>query len=622
MKKLASLLFAIVFAFNPGKTQSHEQAVPELENPMSVSFLKERLNKEKPRLVYNKGFLNVLREEVVNDEVTGHMYEIVKHNALEILEQAFSERVMTGRRLLSVSREMLYRINMLGAVYLVEEDERILDRINGEVLAVCSFTDWNPSHFLDVAEMSLAVALALDWTMDRLPEETISLAKKALIEKGIKAGWPDEGRPQPWWVTGNNNWNQVCHGGMVAASIAVAEEEPELAAKTIRRALDFIPNALSEYMPDGVYPEVPGYWTYGTSYTVVTSEMLMSAFGTDFGIRDYPGFLESAVFKTMCHAPSGLYFNYFDCGDRRPSGGDIILAWFGNITGNGIYFERDRFLSTETESKADRLGGAALAWISQFDEITKSGAPKVWFGNGKNPLVIFREESGENSYYLGAKGGCGSLNHGNMDAGSFVFELDGVRWVIDPGVQGYNELEQAGFDLWASCQTCDRWKLLTKNNFGHSTITVNNELHKVDGRAGMTETKYGSNPEVSFNMTPAFEGLVDSAQRRFVRSGQSSLLVEDEININQNTKTITWQLITTADVEIVDGGAILRLEGQELKLYNLTHPDIPLSIVSLDPPPLDLDKRIPGLKRIELNIPVKEGIDTKNQLEIRIKLEG
>jgi hypothetical protein len=28
-----------------------------------------------------------------------------------------------------------------------------------------------------------------------------------------------------------------------------------------------------------------------------------------------------------------------------------------------------------------------------------------------------------------------------MDAGSFIFELDGVRRVIDPGVQDYNTIE-------------------------------------------------------------------------------------------------------------------------------------------------------------------------------------
>jgi hypothetical protein len=41
-----------------------------------------------------------------------------------------------------------------------------------------------------------------------------------------------------------------------------------------------------------------------------------------------------------------------------------------------------------------------------------------------------------------------------MDAGSFIFELNGVRWVIDPGNQEYYELEKTGFDLWAYCQSC------------------------------------------------------------------------------------------------------------------------------------------------------------------------
>ena len=39
-----------------------------------------------------------------------------------------------------------------------------------------------------------------------------------------------------------------------------------------------------------------------------------------------------------------------------------------------------------------------------------------------------------------------------MDGGSFIFELNGVRWVVDPGNQDYNDLEQTGFDLWGKCQ--------------------------------------------------------------------------------------------------------------------------------------------------------------------------
>jgi hypothetical protein len=260
------------------------------------------------------------------------MYEAVKLNANSVFEKPLLERAMVGRRLLGTSREMLWRINMLAMVYRMEKDPKILARINDEVVAVCNFSDWNPSHYLDVAEMSMAVALALDWTAGALPKTTRDLAINALIEKGIKPSWPESGN-SPGWAYGTNNWNQVCNGGMIAASIAIAEKDPELAAKTIHRALEGLPHSLVEYGPDGVYPEGSTYWGYGTSFSVITIAMLESAFGTDFGMGDYPAFQESAVFRVLANAPSGWYYNFADCGDKRGPEGDVTLAWFAKKTG-------------------------------------------------------------------------------------------------------------------------------------------------------------------------------------------------------------------------------------------------------------------------------------------------
>src|SRR3546814_6093245 len=95
-------------------------------------------------------------------------------------------------------------------------------------------------------------------------------------------------------------------------------------------------------MPSGVYPEGSTYWDYGTGFSVITIAMLESAFGTDFGYGDFPGFLESATFRELTKAPSGMYYNYADCGDHRGKNGDIVLAWFAQRTGNAAYFERDR----------------------------------------------------------------------------------------------------------------------------------------------------------------------------------------------------------------------------------------------------------------------------------------
>lgn len=617
MKQTSFIMLFLLFVCAGYMHAQQEENIPGLDNPISVRYLKSNLKKSHPRLVLNSSIERDVKRKIKSDPVVKNYYEAIRLNAGKLMDQPLPERIMTGRRLLAVSREVLYRVNILGMVYRMEKDPEILQRLNDEIIAVCNFSDWNPSHYLDVAEMAMAVAIAIDWGYDQLPESTINLAINALIEKGIKPSWPEDGK-EPGWAYGTNNWNQVCNGGMIAAAIAIAEKDPELAAKTIRRALDGIPKALSSYLPDGVYPEGSTYWGYGTGFSTVTCAMLESAFGTDFGHSKHAAYMASAMFRVMSNAPTGWYYNFADCGDRRSKDADVILAWFASKTGNKAFFEKDRLMADpEQMGKLSRLGGAALVWISQYKEKPGADVPSVWYGRGHNPVAIF---TGENGYYFGGKGGHATISHGNMDAGSFIFELEGVRWVIDPGNQDYHELEKTGFNLWGNCQECERWTLITKNNYAHSTLTVNNEMHKANGHATLLDVKEGTRPEAVFDITGPYAGLLKSAKRTFTKEEATSLVITDEIETSPETKLITWQLMTTADVEITKGGAILRQDGKTLNISNLSHPDFLLSVVSLDPAPLALDRQIKGLKRIELRVPawtIKDGKGT-----IRIKLSN
>lgn len=612
-------LFIVLSALSQSKTLENE--IPKLNNPMSVEYLKANLLKSQPRLVLNSAIEKELKKKLNSDSVIKNMYAAIKLNASIIAEKPLLKRDLLGRRLLSVSREMLWRINMLGMVYRIEKDENILNRINEEIIAVCNFSDWNPSHYLDVAELALAVSIAIDWTAGALPKSTQKLAINALIEKGIKPSWPQDGKNQKW-VYGTNNWNQVCHGGLIAASIVVADTNPELAAKTIHRALDALPKALKEFGPDGVYPEGSTYWTYGTGYSVTTIAMLESAFEHDFGYADYPGFMESAVFRLLMNTPTGRCYNFADCSEYRSKTGDNILAWFAAKTGSKVFFEKNRFLISPKEmGKLDRLSGLSLVWLSQFESKAETKIPTVWKGEGINPIVVFTNgENDSKGYYFGAKGGAGNGNHANMDGGSFIFELNGVRWVVDPGNQNYHALEKTGFDLWKRCQDCERWTLLTKNNFGHSTITVNNSLHRTDGLVTISDFEKGIKPNVTFNMSATLKDLVSSASRTFIKDSPTSIIIEDSIVKSNKTKLITWQLITTANIEIVDGGAMLSQDGKTLRLENISHPEFSVSVVSLYPAPLELDKQIKDLKRIEIRIPA--WTIEKDTAKIKVRLSA
>lgn len=619
-----ALLLAIMMVILSISLYSQEHDGYKMQNPITTEYLKNNLKKQSPRLVLNKQIEKNLRKKLKTDPLIQNIYETIKLNAGLVLEKDLitvdiPDYPNSQKNQLGISRDFLHRMNMLAMVYRLEKDPRMLERINDEVIAACNFPTWNPRHFLDVGEMSLAVALALDWTAGDLPKSTIALAKNALVEKGIKPSWPEDGST-PGWVNNTNNWNQVCNAGMIAASIAVAETEPELAAKTIHRSINGMNNALREYAPDGAYPEGPIYWGYGTQFSVVTAAMFESAFGTDFGLAEFPGFKESAVYAMMTISPTNSLYNYADCNENAEGYAHFTLSWFAAKTGNKTFLNEKYFLTPPAEIKSfSRLAGAGLVWTAQFSETETTPLPTAWKGGGANPIVVFTGgENDPNGFYFGGKGGRGTVNHGNMDGGSFIFELYGVRWSIDPGNQGYGPLERAGFNLWSSCQECDRWKLLTKNNFGHSTISVNNQLHVVDGKAEIIHFKNGEKPEATIDLTPTFAGQLKSATRRFVKESPVSLLIEDDIEISDETSWITWQLLTQADVEIVEGGAVLRQDGKSLKLEKLSHPGLTFSVISLDPPPLVLDKTMENLKRLELQIPAWTVENGKTNVKVRL----
>jgi len=116
-----------------------------------------------PRILLLEGEEQQIRDLINSDDTWKKMHLTIIEKSTELLGKSVLERVMTGRRLLSVSREALKRIFFLSYSYRMTEDERYLQRAEAEIRAVSQFDDWNPSHFLDVAEMTMAVAIGYDW---------------------------------------------------------------------------------------------------------------------------------------------------------------------------------------------------------------------------------------------------------------------------------------------------------------------------------------------------------------------------------------------------------------------------------------------------------------------------
>ncbi|MFO7935056.1 MAG: sulfatase-like hydrolase/transferase [Bacteroidales bacterium] len=582
---------------------------PAFENPVTVRWIRENIAKTTPRLILTPPLERKMREKLEKDPLAGNGYRLLERGARSILEKETLTYRKTGRRLLGVSREALLRLSTLALVYRMEMDERYLQRLEQELEAVCSFGDWNPSHFLDAAEMAAGVALALDWCGEWISSPVDRMARTALVEKALKPGLA--GADHNFWVDAHHNWNLVCHGGLSLAALTVFEQEPELSARILHRAVDKIPLGLEPYAPDGVYPEGPSYWFYATKYLTAAISAFQSALGTDFGFTGAPGLKESALFSQVLAGPSGQYYNYFDAGlgGYHSLSHFGLLSWFAGNTGTGMDREAyGELLRREAEQPGqpeyDRFFSLFWIWLASAEQAERGPFifPEVWTGRGEEPIGIFREpEGGGDAFFMAAKGGRAADNHGNMDAGSFILELNGVRWSVDPGNQNYHELEQIlGNELWDQSRDSRRWSLLTKNNFGHSTLTVNGEMHVADARATMVRTEEdGEVPRVTFDLSPVYGNSLEQAHRTFSKLSGHTLQVSDRLVFNENTRTITWQLITRAEAEVEDGRIILRQEGERLQVSVRPSP-AEVDVVSLSPPPLPCDKEIPGLKRLEL----------------------
>ena len=592
---------------------------------IDAAWLVERLRPDRPRLVADAQAWAQVRALRREDPAYAAEVAAAVAEARAAMTAPPLEREMTGRRLLPVSREALRRVLLLAFAHRVEDDPAYARAAEACLLRVAGFSDWNPDHFLDVAEMATAVALGLDWLHDDLPPATRLQLVSALREKAIApllAADPlGPGDPSPagslWWRRAENNWNAVCWGGLVLAALSTAEEEPAAAAEVLRRVLRNNAPYLDSYGPDGVYPEGPSYWSYGTAYQVLlidalgtalrsgeASETASDASAADLAVRA-PGvagaaFLRSAAFFSHATGPLGLTFNFGDTRASATRRAEPALEWFAADPATGAAVRPDRPLfgnDAGGDDRASRFAPLGLLWRGRGaagDPAAAAAGPAPgWWGRGVQPVALFRGTWGDpRAAYLATKGGRASANHAHMDAGSFVLDARGVRWVSDPGRPGYESIESTGFTgLFDAGQDSPRWTLRQMHNLGHSTLTLGGRRHHVDGLGELIEARSDAAGRAlaAYDLSAPLGLPAGSAVRSFRFDPAGRLVVRDELASLPPGESVRWNLPTPAEARVSADGrsATLTSGGESLRvsLVTPTPADARLAIEGLDADP-------------------------------------
>ena len=525
---------------------------------------------EHPRLLLIKGAEKDLLKNINKDVYWREMHSSVLAEADIMLDLAYNERKLIGKRLLDVCRDNLRRVFFLSYAYRMTNDQKYSDRAEAEMLHIAAFQDWNPQHFLDVAEMTLAMSIGYDWNYERLSAKSRKIISESITEKGLK---PSMDNSHNYWLREINNWNQVCNTGISMGALAVYEENPGLSVELLNRAILSLPNAMKEYGPDGAYPEGVGYWGYGTSFNAIFLDAMDKIYHSDFGLTKAPGFMGTGLFLQHMITPAMNPFSYSDAGQKCSF--ESTVFWFYSKTKDPtLLYNQKRFYESDVNKKylRERLFPVALLWgAGSGASLSKVSEPSdlMWVTQSRIPVAAMRSSwSNENVIYLGFKGGSASSGHAHMDAGSFFFEADGVRWGLDLGMQKYEIVEKEGVDLWNFKQNSTRWDVYRYNNFVHNTLTLNDQKQLVNGSADIAT--FSKDPQLMYvtsNLTSVYGNDVKQAQRAVALVDKSYVLIEDKITTLDHSVKLRWNMTTEATkMEIISGNMILLRMGSK-KLF-------------------------------------------------------
>ena len=125
-----------------------------------------------PRLLFTKAEETKVKQLITTDALAKRLDALLTAQADKLVSTA--QRTETAVSL-TVSRDYLNRLFSLALAYRLHGDEKYATAVNETLIHVCSFSNWDPGHYLDVAEMTAAVAVAYDWLYDVLPSTTKSL---------------------------------------------------------------------------------------------------------------------------------------------------------------------------------------------------------------------------------------------------------------------------------------------------------------------------------------------------------------------------------------------------------------------------------------------------------------
>jgi hypothetical protein len=519
--------------------------------------------KSHPRLWLSAEAEKALADKIATDPLANRMNKAAMDEAWRILNQRNCRyEIPDGKRLLRESRLAFHNILHCAWAWRMGGGEKYRLRTIAELEAACALKDWNPSHFLDTAEMAAAVATGYDWLYPTLTPEQRAMCERAIIDKALKpARKVYDGKG--WWTAGRNNWAQVCGSGVALAAAAIAGKDEGLSEDLFESGLKLVESCGKFYQPDGMYPEGPGYWQYGTNYHVI---LLAACAPLERRTDDAP-VLEKAGNSIMhLTGPTGLSFNFAD-GNASVQTPTAAQCWLASRYQNAAQASHVRNAlkraldANHGKASGDRFFPLAILWLP--DAPARDGSlPTAAVFRGEQAVASFRSGWDAQASWIAIKGGTPASSHGQMDVGSFVYDAHGTRWIHDMGSDDYNLPAYFGNK---------RWNYYRLQNVSHNTLEIEGKLQNPDSDPCPLTTSdiSGDTLSATFDLTGAYAGSAERVLRSACFQKQTGVVrIMDEIT--SPSGDVLWRVVTDADCEATGDKVILRKKDSHVTLRRIS----------------------------------------------------
>lgn len=657
-----------------------------------MNCAQEQINIEKTTLIASdEEFKKVYKEIYINkNENYIKNYQNIEKRASEILnEELCAYKIDEGDRLLFVSRQckevienLSFMVKILeiykqdrpeGEIAQIQEKiDKYVDRAIKELINVCQFQDWHPTHFLDTAEMSYSVALGYNWLNNYLSENEKMIIEKAILEKALLPSVSSDYDRQ--FSEKENNWNQVCNSAMIVSAIAIYNADnidilveditdylirknfegkekitlKELCNKIITRGIEELPYVLKQIQPDGGYAEGITYWEYGNSYMIYALSSMQLTLNDTYGLLDNEYMKQTILYPIYLTGKSSnnLYetkvFNYGDADDFVVN--VATSTWLAN------QYYKDKKLSYIVnwyqENYQESLNIYQLLWqeeeymtnkISQenLSEILKEISDKTY--SNLEVAVLQNNILDKNGIYVAIKAGKnGNNNHYDLDIGSFVLDASGTRWIEDFGKENYNVKGYWGKET--------RWNYYKKRAEAHSTLVFEKDVQKetadqyiysdckITDFQNSVNASYAlldlSNAYNANDKTENYEkNLNNKIQRKITLDKMNNKVVlEDEITLGKSENLYSmFNIAKGTEISIDSTGTVATLN-QKVKQENGTEEEkILLAKIETENIYWQVRNKIPmnkSLLDLEKNSDLECNFDNKNENKLCIYLQN